>query len=163
MQKARYMAEPNLAGMRPSEAFYLATSGGARALGKSAAIGTLDVTRFAPGYQNELGIEVNGSQGSIRFRLERLEELDVYLEGDPPEVQGFRTVSTTQKVHPYRQHWWPAGHLIGALHVVNPAVQPHAFRRLVNGVLDTARLERDLSLGGNRGRNGLATQIRGLC
>lgn len=42
VQKARYMSEPNLPRMRPSEAFYLATSGGARALGKSAAIGTLD-------------------------------------------------------------------------------------------------------------------------
>jgi guanine deaminase len=42
VQKARYMAEPRLPRMRPSEAFYLATSGGARALGKSAKIGSLD-------------------------------------------------------------------------------------------------------------------------
>jgi cytosine/adenosine deaminase-related metal-dependent hydrolase len=47
VQKARYMAEPNLPRMRPSEAFYLATSGGARALGKSAAIGSLDVGKEA--------------------------------------------------------------------------------------------------------------------
>ena len=47
VQKARHMAEPNLPGMRPSEAFYLATSGGARALGKSAGIGTLDVDKEA--------------------------------------------------------------------------------------------------------------------
>jgi cytosine/adenosine deaminase-related metal-dependent hydrolase len=47
VQKARHMAEPNLPGMRPSEAFYLATSGGARALGKSAAIGTLDIGKEA--------------------------------------------------------------------------------------------------------------------
>jgi guanine deaminase len=33
--------------MRPSEAFYLATSGGARALGKSATIGSLDVGKEA--------------------------------------------------------------------------------------------------------------------
>jgi guanine deaminase len=42
VQKARYMAEPDLSRMRPVEAFYLATTGGARALGKSASIGTLD-------------------------------------------------------------------------------------------------------------------------
>jgi guanine deaminase len=47
VQKARYMAEPHLPRMRPSEAFYLATSGGARALGKSATIGTLDVGKEA--------------------------------------------------------------------------------------------------------------------
>jgi guanine deaminase len=47
VQKARHMAEPNLPGMRPSEAFYLATSGGARALGKSATIGSLDAGKEA--------------------------------------------------------------------------------------------------------------------
>ena len=47
VQKARYMAEPNLPRMRPSEAFYLATSGGARALGKSDTIGSLDIGKEA--------------------------------------------------------------------------------------------------------------------
>ncbi|HEY2614182.1 MAG TPA: guanine deaminase [Chthoniobacterales bacterium] len=47
VQKARTMSEPNLQRLRPSEAFYLATSGGAHALGKSAAIGSLDVGKEA--------------------------------------------------------------------------------------------------------------------
>jgi guanine deaminase len=47
VQKARHMAEPNLPRMRPSEAFYLATSGGARALGKSGTIGSLEVGKEA--------------------------------------------------------------------------------------------------------------------
>src|SRR4029077_2699167 len=47
VQKVRNMAEPHLPRMRPSEAFYLATSGGARALGKPAAIGSLDVGKEA--------------------------------------------------------------------------------------------------------------------
>jgi guanine deaminase len=47
VQKARNIAEPHLPRLRPSEAFYLATSGGARALGKSATIGTLDVGKEA--------------------------------------------------------------------------------------------------------------------
>lgn len=47
VQKVRNMAEPHLPRMRPSEAFYLATSGGARALGKSASIGSLDVGKEA--------------------------------------------------------------------------------------------------------------------
>jgi guanine deaminase len=47
VQKARHMEEPNLPGMRPSEAFYLATSGGARALGKWTTIGSLDVGKEA--------------------------------------------------------------------------------------------------------------------
>ena len=42
VQKARGAYEPNLRTLRPSEAFYLATQGGARALGKAKTIGTLD-------------------------------------------------------------------------------------------------------------------------
>ncbi len=47
VQKARCMFEPNLPRLRPSEAFHLATSGGARALGKSATIGSFDVGKEA--------------------------------------------------------------------------------------------------------------------
>jgi guanine deaminase len=47
VQKARHMAEPNLPRMRPSEAFYLATNGGARALGKSGMIGSFEVGKEA--------------------------------------------------------------------------------------------------------------------
>lgn len=42
IQKARRAYEPNLRPLRPGEAFYLATQGGARALGKSQHIGTFD-------------------------------------------------------------------------------------------------------------------------
>ncbi|MEP6698442.1 MAG: guanine deaminase [Verrucomicrobiota bacterium] len=47
VQKARGMFEPNLPRLRPSEAFHLATTGGARALGKAATIGTLEVGKEA--------------------------------------------------------------------------------------------------------------------
>lgn len=42
IQKARTAYEPNLRPLRPSEALYLGTHGGARALGKASIIGTLD-------------------------------------------------------------------------------------------------------------------------
>src|SRR5438552_7860464 len=51
VQKARGAYEPNLRPLRPSEAFYLATHGGARALGKSSIIGTLD-----PGKEADLTV-----------------------------------------------------------------------------------------------------------
>jgi guanine deaminase len=47
VQKARGAYEPNLRPLRSSEAFYLATHGGARALGKAKVIGTLDVGKEA--------------------------------------------------------------------------------------------------------------------
>ena len=47
VQKARSAYEPNLRPLRPSEAFYLGTHGGARALGKANVIGTLEVGKEA--------------------------------------------------------------------------------------------------------------------
>jgi guanine deaminase len=47
VQKARSAYEPNLRPIRASEAFYLGTQGGARALGKAKIIGTLDAGKEA--------------------------------------------------------------------------------------------------------------------
>ncbi len=47
VQKARTAYEPNLRPLRPSEALFLATHGGARALGKANIIGTLDAGKEA--------------------------------------------------------------------------------------------------------------------
>src|SRR5438270_4811560 len=47
VQKARTAYEPNLRPLRPSESFYLATHGGARALGKANIIGTFDAGKEA--------------------------------------------------------------------------------------------------------------------
>lgn len=47
VQKARSAYEPNLRPLRPSEALFLATHGGARALGKANIIGTLDAGKEA--------------------------------------------------------------------------------------------------------------------
>lgn len=47
VQKARTAYEPNLRPLRPSEALFLATNGGARALGKANVIGTLDAGKEA--------------------------------------------------------------------------------------------------------------------
>ncbi len=47
VQKARAAYEPNLRALRPAEAFYLATHGGARALGKADVIGTIEPEKEA--------------------------------------------------------------------------------------------------------------------
>ncbi len=79
------------------------------------AMGTIEATRFAKGYSNALGFEINGSKGSIKFELERINEL-LYLGGDTEEEQGFRTIQVTRSMHPYAEHWWPAGHVLGYEH-----------------------------------------------
>jgi predicted dehydrogenase len=85
---------------------------------ENGAVGTLEASRFCPGRKNAFAWEINGSKGSIVFDLERLNELQVHLAGSEPGVraQGFRTVLVSEADHPFWEHWWPHGHIIGWEH-----------------------------------------------
>ncbi|HMO58463.1 MAG TPA: Gfo/Idh/MocA family oxidoreductase [Roseiflexaceae bacterium] len=87
------------------------------------AVGTFEVTRFAKGRPNYNSFEINGSKGSIVFNLERMNELNVLLEDDMPDVVGFRNVLVTDGgAHKYMSAWWPAGHIIGWEHTFTHGV-----------------------------------------
>ena len=84
---------------------------------ENGAIGTIEATRVAAGRKNRLGWEINGSNGSLAFDLERLNELRVYLaDGAVPEAVGFQDVSVTEAEHPFAKVWWPRGHIVGWEH-----------------------------------------------
>ena len=74
------------------------------------AFGVLEASRFATGHKNDHRIEIHGSEGSLRFSLERLNELEVFGE------RGYETVLVTDPDDPYVDHWWPPGHVIGWEH-----------------------------------------------
>lgn len=93
------------------------------------AIGSFEGSRFATGRANYNSFEINGSNGSIYFNLERLNELQVMFADDPPEVRGFRTILVTAPPHPYATAWWPHGHIIGWEHTFT-----HAIYDLLNGI-----------------------------
>lgn len=94
------------------------------------AVGTFEVTRFAKGRANYNSFEINGSKGSLRFNLERMNELEVLLEDDMPDVAGFRNVLVTNGgAHKYLSAWWPAGHIIGWEHTFT-----HGVYDLLNGI-----------------------------
>jgi len=78
------------------------------------AVGYLEGTRFATGRKNYNRFEINGARGSIVWDLERLNELELYVEQGPNS--GFRTISVTDGKHPYVGAWWPPGHIIGYEH-----------------------------------------------
>jgi predicted dehydrogenase len=78
------------------------------------ALVTLEATRMAAGHKNGLTIEINGSEGSLRFDLERLNELEVYELRAPQE--GFTRVLVTNPDSPYLAQWWPPGHILGWEH-----------------------------------------------
>jgi predicted dehydrogenase len=97
------------------------------------AVGTIEATRFATGRKNAFRWEVNGSKGSIAFDLERLNELQVHMEGSTPgeREQGFRTVLVTEADHPFWEHWWPPGHIIGWEHTF-----VHELHHLLSAIRD---------------------------
>ncbi|AGB16102.1 putative dehydrogenase [Halovivax ruber XH-70] len=76
------------------------------------AIGLLEGSRIAPGHKNDHTIEIHGSEGSLRFSLERLNELEML----GPDDRGYETVLVTDETDPYIDHWWPPGHVLGWEH-----------------------------------------------
>lgn len=84
---------------------------------QNGAVGTLEATRFAGGRKNYNCFEINAEKGSIRFNLERMNELEVYWVGEKPkETEGFHNVLITEGHHPWWEYWWPHGHIIGWEH-----------------------------------------------
>jgi len=79
---------------------------------ENGAVGNFEASRFATGHKNDHTIEIHGSAGSLKFSLERLNELEV-LTGDS---RGYETVLVTDETDPYVDHWWPPGHVIGWEH-----------------------------------------------
>jgi guanine deaminase len=75
VQKARGAYEQNLRALRPSEAFYLGTHGGARALGKSKIIGTLDAGKEAD--LTIIDLSALAPYGNQSLNLEQMSTEDV--------------------------------------------------------------------------------------
>ena len=83
---------------------------------ENGALGSFITSRFATGRKNYLKFELFGSKGSLKFELERLNELQFYSTMDETGDQGFRTILVTENVHPFINAWWPPGHIIGWEH-----------------------------------------------
>jgi predicted dehydrogenase len=80
------------------------------------ALGAFLCSRFATGRKNYLRIEIFGSEGSLSFNLERLNELEYFSHSEATIEQGFRNILVTENQHPYINAWWPPGHIIGWEH-----------------------------------------------
>ncbi|MEU6162471.1 Gfo/Idh/MocA family oxidoreductase [Streptomyces sp. NPDC047130] len=95
------------------------------------ALASFEATRFATGRKNALRIELNGSDGSLAFDLERLNELEYHDHREPAARAGFRRILVTEPEHPYLEAWWPPGHGLGYEHSF-----VHQARDLVRAVHD---------------------------
>ncbi len=104
---------------------------------KNGAIGTLEATRLAAGRKNYGCLEINGEKGSLRFNLERMNEMQVFwMDEQPKETQGFHEVLVTEGYHPFWSNWWPHGHIIG---------WEHTFVHELAHLLDCIANEKDVA------------------
>lgn len=79
---------------------------------ENGAMGTLTASRHAAGEQNNNSVAVHGTKGAVKFSLNRMNELQVYRDGN----EGYETVMIGGDDHPYGDSWWPPAHNIGWEH-----------------------------------------------
>ncbi len=131
---------------------------------RNGAIANLEATRFALGRKNSITLEINGSGGSLAFDSEEMNRLRFYNARDPEGRRGFRDILVTEPEHPFIEHWWPPGHLIGYEHtfvhtvaefvkavVAGKSIQPTfadglANQRVLEAIVESARERRVVSL-----------------
>src|SRR5215216_4345596 len=82
------------------------------------AVGTIEASRFASGRKNALRGEINGSKGMPDFYFVLDNRMQAHFGVSKPgdRAQGFRNVLVSEADHPFWEHWWPHGHIIGWEH-----------------------------------------------
>ncbi|MGH8935938.1 MAG: Gfo/Idh/MocA family protein [Acidimicrobiia bacterium] len=96
------------------------------------ALATLEGSRCATGWKGGQLMEVNGSEGSLRWNMEDLNRLRVFRREDEEEgLGGFRDVLVTEPGHPFLEHWWAPGHILGW-----EATFIHQWRAFLQAVLE---------------------------
>jgi predicted dehydrogenase len=99
----------------------------------SGAVANFEATRFASGRKNAIRLEINGSDGSLAFDFESMNELHFHDHTLDAGTAGFRRILVTEPQHPYAGAWWPPGHGLGYEHAfthqVVDLVQDIAERR----------------------------------
>ena len=72
---------------------------------ENGAIGTIEGSRIACGYGHTGRIQVDGTKGSLKFDVERLNELEI-ADGIGA---GFRTIQAIRAGHPFADFWFDGG------------------------------------------------------
>jgi predicted dehydrogenase len=83
---------------------------------ESGVLGSFEATRFASGRKNAIRLEINGSDGSLAFDFESMNELHFHDHTESTGTAGFRRILVTEPEHPYVGAWWPPGHGLGYEH-----------------------------------------------
>jgi predicted dehydrogenase len=72
---------------------------------ESGVIGSIESSRVAAGYQHTSRFQVDGTKGSLRFDVARLNELEIADDLS----SGFRTIQVIHENQPFSDFWWEGG------------------------------------------------------
>jgi predicted dehydrogenase len=75
--------------------------------------GVMALNRSAWGRKGRIALQIFGSRGSIVYDQERMNELQLYVTGDRPAEQGFRTILAAPQHPPYDRFIPAPGHGLG--------------------------------------------------
>ncbi len=111
------------------------------------ALATFESTRYARGRKNQHTLEINGQDASIAFDLENAHELSYFDHRDEGHLRGWRNIQVWDSDHPYMEHWWVPGCVIGYEHTFI-----HTLADFLGGLAKGEKTCPDF-------RDGLATQV----
>ncbi|KAA9016981.1 Gfo/Idh/MocA family oxidoreductase [Niallia endozanthoxylica] len=80
---------------------------------ENGATGTISSSRIAAGRKNYLTYEIQGTEGTVHYSLERMNEVNVYFTSDNSADRGFRTVFLSPDHKGYSAFYPAAGIAIG--------------------------------------------------
>ncbi|MBZ9965668.1 Gfo/Idh/MocA family protein [Mesorhizobium sp. BR1-1-2] len=72
---------------------------------ESGPIGVIQASRVAAGHGHTSAIQVDGTKGSLRYDVARLNEIEI-ADG---LASGFRAVQVIKEEHPFSDFWWEGG------------------------------------------------------
>ncbi|MDA4130733.1 MAG: Gfo/Idh/MocA family oxidoreductase, partial [Thaumarchaeota archaeon] len=73
---------------------------------RNGALGVFESSWLTSGRIDYLRFEVYGTMGTIRFNLENLNELEVFIKDGQKGMEGFKRIPTVGKDHPYMKNFW---------------------------------------------------------
>lgn len=90
---------------------------------QNGSMGTFESSRYARGRKNFNTMEINGENGACYFNLEEPEYLQFFRYADPEtgnkiedHLTGWQKILVTNSEHPYMNHYWVPGTVIGYEH-----------------------------------------------
>lgn len=104
---------------------------------QNGSIGNFETSWLTSGRRDYLRFEIYGSEGAIRFNLERINELELITSEEKESLSGFRRILVINPDHPYLRRFYP--------NIGSPIAWEHTFVNELAHFLRCLAEDRDVS------------------